>query len=54
LIGLSIQVQTSVKSIPNCQVLRTSRGYTSTLLTEGRLYNFTQNRDSSLCSKPNY
>src|SRR6185369_9822892 len=35
LIGLTIQVQTSVESIPNCQVLRTYRGYTSTLLTEG-------------------
>ena len=35
LIGLTIQVQTSVESIPNCQVLRTSVGYTSTLLTEG-------------------
>ena len=30
------------------------RGYTSTLLTESKLYNFPSNRDYSLSSKTNY
>ncbi len=30
------------------------RGYTSTLLTESKLYNFPSNRDYSLRSKTNY
>jgi hypothetical protein len=53
LIGLTIQVQTSVEINSELPGVRTSRRYTSTLLTEGYLYNFTY-WDSSLRSKTNY
>src|ERR1044072_9411210 len=53
LIGLTIQVKTSVTSIPYVRALRLRR-YTSTSITESRLYNSASYRDLSLRRKTNY